>query len=142
MDCLSPINIKINTEVNKCSNKCNLTYNYSTAEPNVNMTNSTTYLSYVFTQSDNTAKLDDETFNLTELQIYSPSVHQYNSNTQIAELLMIHVSQTSSYELIISIPISQSGAAISNTGFNNLLSISGPLTQAIYEVSPYFDTSG
>ena len=124
--CLSPIDIKINTEVNDCTNKCNLTYNYSIAEPIVNMTNNNTYLSYIFTTpTDNIAKLDDEIFNLYELQIYSPSVHQYNSSNQTAELLMIHSNaNNSSYELIISIPISQTGAAISDVGFNNLLSIS------------------
>lgn len=126
MDCLSPIDIKINTEVNECSFKCNLTYSYSTAEPNINMSNQKTYLSYVVTSSnDNIAKLDDETFNLYEIQVYSPSVHQYNSVNQIGEILMIHSNaNSSSHELIISIPISQTGAAISDVGFNNLLSIS------------------
>jgi hypothetical protein len=126
MTCLSPIDIKINTEVNDCSYKCNLTYNYSIAEPNINMSNRTTFLSYILTNtSDNIAKLDDETFNLYELQIYSPSVHRYNSTTQIGEILMIHNNASnSSHDLIISIPISQTGAAIVDVGFNNLLSIS------------------
>lgn len=124
--CLSPIDIKINTEVNDCNNKCNLTYNYSIAEPNLNMTNYRTYLSYkLTTPTNNIAKLDDEEFNLYELQIYSPSLHQYNSSNQTAELLMIHSNaNNSSHELIISIPITQTGASISDVGFNNLLSIS------------------
>jgi carbonic anhydrase len=126
MNCLSPIDIKINTEVNECSSKCNLTYSYSIAEPNLNMKNYTTYLSYMLTtSSDNIAKLDDEVFNLYEIQIYSPSVHKYNSTNQIAELLMIHSNANNAgHELIISIPISQTGAAISDVGFSNLMSIS------------------
>jgi len=126
MSCLSPIDIKINSEVNECSYKCNLTYNYSTAEPNINMSNHTTYLSYRLTSTnDNIANLDDETFNLIEVQIYSPSIHQYNSRDQIGEILMIHSNaNNSSHELIISIPISQTGASITDVGFNNLLSIS------------------
>jgi carbonic anhydrase len=90
------------------------------------MSNQSTYLSYIFTNSsDNVASLDDQKFILTELQIYSPSVHQYNSTRQIAELLMIHTSSdNSSHELIISIPISQTGTGVSDIGFNNLLSIS------------------
>ena len=126
MTCLSPIDIKINDEVNECSLKCNLTHNYSIAEPNLTMKNNTNHLSYtVTTPSDNIAKLDNDIYHLNELQIYSPSIHQYNSKTQIGELLMIHTNpNNSSHELIISIPISQTGASVADVGFSNLLSIS------------------
>ena len=123
---LSPIDIIVNSEVNECTNKCDLTYKYAITEPILSMTNKGTYLSYVFTQTDeNFAELDNEVFKLVELQIYSPSVHRYNSINQIAELLLIHNNASnSSYQLIISIPITQSGATIVDQGFTNLLSLS------------------
>jgi len=80
------------------------------------------YLSYHFqTPTDNIAKLDDETFYLNELQIYTPSLHTFNGSHQIGELLMIHYNSDNIFYLIISIPITQFGT--SDLGFNNLLNL-------------------
>ena len=126
MSCLSPININTNQEVNECVLKCDLVFSYSIAEPMVTMTNYSTYLSYVLSNpSVNVAKLADETYNLQEIQIYSPSVHQYNNSYAIGEMMLIHNNiNSSTTQLIISIPIGQTGAATNNIGFNNLMNLS------------------
>jgi carbonic anhydrase len=86
------------------------------------MTNNGSYLSYSFqTPTDNIAKLDNETFYLNELQVYTPSLHTFNGTHQIGELLMIHYNSDNIYYLIISIPITQFGT--SDIGFNNLLNL-------------------
>lgn len=124
MSCLSPINILTNQEVNQCTNKCNLTYQNSIAEQDVVITNNGTYISVSITNNDNTANLDNSYYALSELQIYSPSLHQYNNTNQIGEILMVYNStENSTEQLIISVPISQTGGSVTDQGFNNLMNV-------------------
>lgn len=122
MSCLSPINIIPNSEVNKCVNKCNLTYSNTIAEQQLAITNEGTYLQIMVTNTDNTAQLDNSSYVLSELQIFSPSLHEYNGSTQIGEILMIYTStEYSTTQLIISVAISQGNGSINDNGFNNLM---------------------
>jgi carbonic anhydrase len=122
MSCLSPINIIPNNEINKCVNKCNLTYSSSIAEQEVVITNEGTYLSLIITNTNNTAQLENSSYTLSEVQIYSPSLHEYNSSTQIGEILLIYTSsEYSTNQLIISIAISQGSGSVNDIGFNNLM---------------------
>jgi carbonic anhydrase len=122
MSCLSPINIVPNSEVNKCTTKCNLTYSNTIAEQQLAITNEGTFLQILVNNTENTAQLDNSSYVLSELQIFSPSLHQYNGSTQIGEIFMIYTStEYSTTQLIISIAISQSNGSINDSGFNNLM---------------------
>jgi Eukaryotic-type carbonic anhydrase len=122
MSCLSPINIIPNSEVNKCVNKCNLTYSNTIAEQQLAITNEGTYLQIMVSNTENTAQLDNSSYVLSEIQIFSPSLHEYNSSTQIGEIFMVYTStEYSSTQLIISVAISQSNGSINDNGFNNLM---------------------
>lgn len=138
MSCLSPINIITNQEVNQCTNKCNLTYANSIAEQDVIVTNNGTYISVAITNGENTAQLDNSDYALSELQIYSPSLHQYNNANQIGEILMVYDSTESSTEqLIISVPISQGGGSVTDQGFNNLMNIVNVYTPTLGDNSNF-----
>ena len=138
MSCLSPINIISNQEVNQCTNKCNLTYANSIAEQDVIVTNNGTYISVAITNDENTAQLDNSDYALSELQIYSPSLHQYNNTNQIGEILMVYDStENSTEQLIISIPISQGGGSVTDQGFNNLMNIVNVYTPTLGDNSNF-----
>jgi len=138
MSCLSPINIITNQQVNQCTNKCNLTYANSIAEQDVIVSNNGTYISVSITNGDNTAQLDNSNYALSELQIYSPSLHQYNSTNQIGEILMVYNStENSTEQLIISIPISQGGGSVTDQGFNNLMNIVNVYTPTLGDNSNF-----
>ena len=138
MSCLSPINIISNQEVNQCTNKCNLTYANSIAEQDVIVTNNGTYISVAITNNENTAQLDNSDYALSELQIYSPSLHQYNNTNQIGEILMVYDStENSTEQLIISIPISQGGGSVTDQGFNNLMNIVNVYTPTLGDNSNF-----
>ena len=129
-NCKSPILIITNNAYNKCVNKCMLEYSYSLAEPFVNITNYTNYLQIDFPpNNNNVVKLDDESYDLSHMMIYSPSIHQFGSNVNGAiqsdgEIQLYHTNKSSnSAPLIISVMFSMNSNGSNNIGLNNIIDI-------------------
>ena len=96
----SPINISMSGIMGPCVLKCDYNYDYGTYSPNI--TNSRSYLSLNYSGKTNPVKYNDEQYNVTEVRIYRPSLHQYKGNTADGEILIIHNGPGKN--LIVSVP--------------------------------------
>lgn len=108
----SPINVVSN--VGPCDLKCHYSYNY----PQIKLTayNSTEYLTF----ETNTATSQQITkspvnynngwYEVSEIRIYAPSIHEYGGKKAVAEILIIHQGQTSAKPLIVSVPVQDGGS--------------------------------
>jgi hypothetical protein len=107
----SPINVVSN--VGPCDLKCHYSYNY----PQMKLTayNRTEYLT--FEADDATSQritkspvsYNNGWYEVSEIRIYSPSIHQYGGKKAAAEILIIHQGLTSAKPLIVSIPVQDGG---------------------------------
>ena len=84
----SPINIVKGSEMGPCVLKCDYNYEYGIYSPNI--TNKKNYLSLNYSGKTNPVKFNDEQYNVTEVRIYQPSLHQYQGNTADGEIFIIH----------------------------------------------------
>jgi len=102
----SPVNISTHTSAGPCSLKCDYNHNYGIYAPNVS--NKENYLSLNYSGKTNPVQYNDENYTVTEVRIYQPSLHSYNSNTHAdGEILIIHNGPGKN--LIVSVPFISGG---------------------------------
>ena len=102
----APINITSDSS-GPCEQKCNLSFSYQKSDTSVENNGDYLKLSY------DDAPLAPVTFNskkytVSEIRIYSPSLHQFDGVNADGELIIVHSSSTSN--LLICIPIRESNA--------------------------------
>jgi|TARA_B110000967_G_scaffold143752_1_gene147042 carbonic anhydrase len=102
----SPVNISTHTSAGPCSLKCDYNHNYGIYTPNIS--NNENYLSLNYSGKTNPVQYNDENYTVTEVRIYQPSLHSYNSNTHAdGEILIIHNGPGKN--LIVSVPFISGG---------------------------------
>ena len=108
----SPINVVSN--VGPCDLKCHYSYNY----PQMKLTayNSTEYLAFEANAATSQqitkspVNYNNGWYELSEIRIYAPSIHQYGGKKAAAEILIIHQGLTSAKPLIVSSPVQDGGS--------------------------------
>jgi carbonic anhydrase len=113
----SPINISLTNITGKCDLKCLYSFNYTSS--NCVVKNMKTYLALSY-DSSNVAPVTYNTnkYNVSQIRIYTPSLHAFNDNRADAEMVIIHTPETSGKPLIVCIPIRKLN---SSTTASNLL---------------------
>jgi carbonic anhydrase len=97
----SPVNISMPTIAGPCVLKCDYNHEYGIYSPNI--INKENYLSLNYSGKTNPVKYNDETYTVTEVRIYQPSLHTYNQNSKAdGEILIIHNGPGKN--LIVSVP--------------------------------------
>ena len=104
---MSVMNITNNAVVNNCTDKCALSFNYPDS-PNCIVENGGSYfnLSYNIDPTLTPVTFNNSQYKLTQILLFSPSMHLYNGKNANAELMITHndVANPSSV-LFICIPI-------------------------------------
>lgn len=101
---ISPQNI-----TGTCNLKCAVSFNYNTS--NSTATNYGQYIQLTYEASStpqityNTAK-----YNVSTIQLYSPSLHLYNNAKADAEIIISHTPINGGNQLVVCIPINTSGS--------------------------------
>ena len=114
----SPINIV--TSVGPCDLKCHYSYNY----PQMKLIayNRGEYLDFIPNKvgSQNITKTpvsyNNNWYDVEDVRIYSPSLHQYGGKKTAAELVIIHSGMQTSRPLMVCVPIQQGGKIEGTTG--------------------------
>jgi len=109
MECTAPINIVKNVG-NKCDKKCKYLFKYP--RTNLVATNRTKYIEFKCEQTTEAPAIyNNVKYNVTELRLYSPSLHTYGDQHAIGELIIQHTDTTSNKKVFVCIPI-QIGTAL------------------------------
>lgn len=128
----SSMNISKNLMTGKCDEKCSYSFNYKTS-PNCNATN---YGNYIYLTYDkrtiSPVKFNNLSYDVDSIQIYSPSVHQFNDNNVDGEIIITHSSLSSGSPLLVCVPIN---SATPVTEGSNLLNeiVSAVITKPLYK---------
>lgn len=101
----APINISGNP-ISTCDLKCNFSYNYKNSTSTV--TRNTDYLSLSYENSyPEPVKYNSNDYPVSEVRIYSPSIHKFSDNHTAAEMVILH---NGSYgKLAVCIPLKMGG---------------------------------
>jgi len=101
----APVNISMGSIMGPCVLKCDYNFNYNVYSPNV--TNKQDYLSLNYSGKYNPVTYNDEKYNVQEIRVYQPSLHQYNGKNADGEILIIHNGPGKN--LIVSVPFMSGG---------------------------------
>jgi hypothetical protein len=83
------MDISPNNIVGTCNYKCNYYFKYSTS--NISATNYGSYISLSYdTQTNPPVIYNDVKYNVSSIQIYSPSLHLFNGSRVGGELIIVH----------------------------------------------------
>jgi len=105
----SPINIDIQKVYGKCDLKCDYNFNYKNSSGTI--TNRGDYLSVSYdTSTTDTVSYNKSSYSVKEIRIYVPSLHGFNGNRAVGEVIIVHQSNTGSIPLLVCIPIKTNGA--------------------------------
>jgi len=106
-----PVNISKSSMVGNCDEKCAYSFKYQIS-PTCNATNYHSYISLSYDGGTaSPAVFNNFSYNVNNIEIYSPSVHKFNNQFVDAEIIINHVSNSTGAPLLICIPISVSGIA-------------------------------
>ena len=118
----SPIDISGTRSLGKCVDKCDLTFKYNISS--VTVTNRGDYLNVKYddvSNSDAQVTFNSKKYKVTDLRIYSPSLHTYNGSQMPAEILIIHTPVDGGNQLFVSVPIMNNNSV--NTGSSMITAI-------------------
>lgn len=114
------MNISLSDITNKCDEKCVFTYNYPVVN-SVNISNSRNCFIISYSSSNPPVTFNNLGYNLQNVSIYFPSLHTFNSTTEVGEIVMNHTCQTNQNNILnICIPILSNGG-LSCQLFNNII---------------------
>ena len=102
-DIYSPINISEALSNGKCIDKCD--YNIDYKNSSIPISNHGTYLKISYDNSDPPVKFHTDSYKVTEIRIYSPSLHTFNGIKTQGEMVVIHTSVNGGKQLFVCIPI-------------------------------------
>lgn len=99
----SPINI-IKQKADICDLKCNYQPNYKTTT--ISGSNKGEYLRYAFAPSNTPPVVfNSDQYNVSDMRLYSPSLHKYNGQQADGEIIINHTNVTQNEQLLVCIPI-------------------------------------
>lgn len=101
---ISPQNIS-----GTCESKCSYSFNYPTTNTTT-ITNYGSYIQFTYDLSNTSPVLyNSNSYNVSSINIYSPSLHLYNNTTTDGEVVIIHTPVTGGNPLYVIIPLSSGG---------------------------------
>lgn len=101
---ISPQNI-----AGTCESKCSYAFNYPTTS-NTTVSNYGAYLQFTYDLSNNSPVLyNNNSYNVSSISIYSPSLHKYNNTTADGEVVIRHTPVSGGNPLYVVIPLSTGG---------------------------------
>jgi len=108
MSCLSstaPIDIDAEKQSGTCDLKCNYQFRYSDSISTA--TNRGDYISinYEPTSSAPPVRFNAYEYSVSEMRIYTPSLHTYNDTKAAGECVIVHTSSSGNYPLLVCVPI-------------------------------------
>jgi carbonic anhydrase len=100
----SPIDISLSSIAGKCDLKCNYSFKYN--DSSCIATNRGDYISLSYDASSSPPVLyNNSGYSVTEVRIYTPSLHSYDGVKTRGELIIVHSSITGAKNLLVCIPI-------------------------------------
>jgi carbonic anhydrase len=114
------MNISSSNVTGTCNNKCSYSYDY----PTNSTTTASNYgqsLSVSCTQTANSATYNNTQYEVTNLYLFSPSLHQYNNSNAAGELIIIHTPTQGGNSFYVCIPLTTNGT--SNTASTTISEI-------------------
>jgi hypothetical protein len=101
---ISPQNI-----AGTCESKCSYAFNYPTTN-STTVSNYGAYLQFTYELSNNSPVLyNNKSFNVSSINIYSPSLHKYNGSSTDGEVVIRHTPVSGGNPLYVIIPLSTGG---------------------------------
>jgi carbonic anhydrase len=124
----TPLNISLSKQSGKCDSKCDYSFKYQSSS--CVTTNKDTYISVAYdSASDSPVTYNSRKYNVTEIRIYSPSIHKYNNYPAAAEIIIIHTPVSGGNKLVVSVPVKiEASTSKGSTVVNNI--IMGTVTKA------------
>lgn len=119
-DATAPIDISKINITGKCDLKCEFSFHYNDSV--CVATNRGNYISLSYdTSSSPPVTYNSAAYDVTEVRIYSPSLHSFNGTKTDGEIIIIHNSASGSNPLFVCIPVKSSNTG--ETSGKNLTSI-------------------
>lgn len=109
MSCMksdSPIDITANKSAGACNLKCDFKYDYHPSACSIK--NRGTYLSIEYDRrsaSSAPVYYNENPYNVSEIRIYSPSLHSYNGQKESGELIVVHTPVKGGKQFLVCVPI-------------------------------------
>jgi len=125
----APIDISMSSIAGTCDLKC--AYNFKYPNSNCLVTNRGQYISIAYDSMSNPpVNYNTIGYNVSEIRIYSPSIHTFNGVNSVAEMIIIHNSNKGTFPLLVCIPItsnsSNSPASVLLKNIVNTMASSAP----------------
>lgn len=103
-DSNAPIDIDIQKVAGKCDLKC--AYNFKYPKSSCVATNRGDYISIAYdTMSTPPVTYNTIRYNVSEVRIYSPSIHTFNGQKAVGEMIIIHNSMRGGHPLLVCVPL-------------------------------------
>jgi carbonic anhydrase len=117
----TPLNISVSKQSGKCDSKCDYSFKYQSSS--CVTTNKGTYISVAYdSTTDQPVTYNSHKYNVTEIRIYSPSIHTYNNSPAAAEIIIIHTPVSGGNNLIVSVPVKiEASSSKGSTVVNNII---------------------
>jgi len=111
----NPMNISINGMDNYCDEKCAYSFKYQISNT-CTATNYGTYIHLNYIDSGNVAPVtfNSNTYNVDNIEIYSPSLHYFNGKAVDGEIIITHKATSVGMPLVVCIPIIVGGRQLSS----------------------------
>ena len=153
-----PINISQQKIYGKCDLKC--AYNFKYKESNLTATNNGINISLTYDNSnDPPVSYNEAKYNVSQITIFSPSLHLFNNKKVEAEIIIEHIPESGGQNLFVCVPIIKSSDSTTASKFlsqiisvvsssapasgeTTNLNISGFTLDKIIPKSPFFSYSG
>ena len=128
-DSNAPIDISINNISGKCDLKC--AYNFKYPNSSCIATNRSEYISIAYDSiSSSPVTYNQVAYNVQEIRIYIPSLHSFNGNKTVGEIVIIHNSNKGTNPLLVCIPLIQENSTSQSssilTNIINTMTTSAP----------------
>ena len=102
------VNISKSNIANKCDLKC--AYSYQYPESNITAKNNDINISLTYENGNKPPVIfNNNKYTVHQINLFAPSLHQYNGIKVPGELVIVHVPELGGPDLIVCIPILQSG---------------------------------
>jgi carbonic anhydrase len=112
----APIDISLSTITGKCAYKCSYRFNYNNSS--CIATNRGEYILLSYDKSSSPPVLYNNTgYDVSELRIYTPSLHSYSGSKTNSELIIVHTSNTGEIPLLVCIPIKSNNTSSKSAMF-------------------------
>jgi len=112
----APIDISLSTITGNCSYKCAYSFRYNNSS--CIATNRGEYISLSYDKSSSPPVLYNNIgYDVSELRIYTPSLHSYSGSKTNGELIVVHTSNTGEKPLLVCIPIKSNNTSSKSAMF-------------------------